>query len=905
MRSDEIASKSSWLRPWILVFTSIIVCAVVVTGIYWSARAYFINKAETQVQNLLLHNRAVHQYVQRDTHPEMYESKANGSIVEYFYSPVLLSSSYMIRVIQGYMNEERSQAGLPEVYYKLAAINPRNPVNVADSLERRVIDLFNTDSTISIYRQIVEIDGKKQLYVAVPFLRTTKNCLACHGDPREAPSQLAEQYKEWGGYHTNLGEIRAIESVRAPIETELHTARIFLVGLIVTGLLISLLIVFGKRLNILVHERTRQLWESEAKYRCLAEEACDGIAIVQDSVLKYVNPSLASTLGRDREQLLGTELKDLLVELEPEDDVILGCEGCCRNRIDGVHSACMRTSDGRLIDVEYSLASIEYESREAELMFIRDVTLCRKAESELSKTQALLRAAIDQTPAGILVADAPDVSIRIANPAALGIRGDSDVPLTHIPVELHPMNWQVYKTDGRPFEGEDLPLSRAVLEGATSRNVEAIIRREDGEERWVSANAAPVRDQNGEIVAGIVVFLDVTENRRMERELAKAEKLESLGVLAGGIAHDFNNILMGILGNISLARLDIDPNSEVSKILLEAERASERAKGLTRQLLTYAKGGSPIKETVSIANLIRENCDFAVRGSNVKLSLNLEDGSLDADVDVDQFGQVMSNLTLNAVQAMPNGGCLNVMATAIDVGESDRHMLSTGKYIRIVFSDQGVGIADEQISKIFDPFYTTKKNGNGLGLSTAYSIVREHGGHIEAKSIIGEGTDFTVYLPVSTKRADDSESEDEHLVKGSGRVLLMDDEEVVRNVGKNVLQKLGYDAVTVSDGVEAIDAFERAYHHGNEFDVVILDLTIPGGMGGKDTIIALRRIDPEVKAIVSSGYSGDDISSNHQEWGFCGVVPKPYRVRDLGRALREALSTQHGKPARRTSSNPS
>ena len=380
---------------------------------------------------------------------------------------------------------------------------------------------------------------------------------------------------------------------------------------------------------------------------------------------------------------------------------------------------------------------------------------------------------------------------------------------------------------------------------------------------------------------------DITERKRMEEELLKAHKLESVGILAGGIAHDFNNILTAIIGNTSLAKNQVTPEDEIFDLLNEVEMASSRAQGLTKQLLTFAKGGIPIKETASIRDIIKESTLFALRGSKSICGFSIGEDLWPVEVDVGQFNQVINNIMINASQAMPLGGTIKVAAENLIIEERDNLPIKPGRYIGISITDQGIGIAEEHLSKIFDPYFTTKQQGSGLGLATTYSIIKRHDGHITVESKLGVGTTFHIYLPASEKAT--PEKEEIRLIKGQGRILVMDDEESLRKTVGRVLDKLGYEPEFAKDGTEAIEMVKKAKEAGKSYNAVILDLTVRGGMGGKECIAKLLEIDPGIKAIVSSGYSEDPVLANFHAYGFKGMMKKPFEARSLSKVLYDVI----------------
>jgi PAS domain S-box-containing protein len=414
---------------------------------------------------------------------------------------------------------------------------------------------------------------------------------------------------------------------------------------------------------------------------------------------------------------------------------------------------------------------------------------------------------------------------------------------------------------------------------------DTILVARDGTERIISGSGAPM-DLNGNIIGVVLVFRDITDRIRMEKELFKNQKLESLGILAGGIAHDFNNILTTVIGNVFLAKNQVTPDHEIFELLKEVESALARAQTLTKQLLTFGKGGTPIKETVSIKDIITESSRYVLRGSKSKCQFSIAEDLWSAEVDVGQISQVINNVVINADQAMPEGGIVHVAAENLIIAERQDLPLKPGRYIRISIKDQGVGIAAKCLSKIFDPYFTTKQGGSGLGLAAAYSIIRNHDGHITVESQLAVGTTFHIYL-ASAKAV--PEKEEIKLIKGQGRILVMDDEVPLRKMIGRMLGVLGYEAEFARDGAEAIEKYKKAKESSNPYDAVVLDLIVPGGMGGKDCVTELLKIDPEVKAVVFSGYSEDPVLSNFQGYGFKGMMPKPFDPGLLSKVLHEVL----------------
>ncbi|MBI5556309.1 MAG: PAS domain S-box protein [Deltaproteobacteria bacterium] len=550
------------------------------------------------------------------------------------------------------------------------------------------------------------------------------------------------------------------------------------------------------------------------------------------------------------------------------------CVSLIRNTVTGEWFECrdqaIQWTDGRLVRMEIAI----------------NVTPRKAAEEALAAEKERLAVTLRSIGDGVITTDI-EGRIVLLNTVAEKLTGWSQKEAMGRPLAevFNIINEQTR----RPCEN---PVEKVLVSGQIIglANHTALIAR-DGSERKIADSGAPIRDRESRIVGVVLVFRDVTEKCRMEEELLKIKKLESVGVLAGGIAHDFNNILAAILGNINLALLDSKLEDGTKKLLTEAEKASLRAKDLTRQLLTFSKGGEPVKETASIAEIIRDSAEFVLHGGNVACRYAVPDDLWLVDIDKGQMSQVIQNIIINAKHAMPSGGIIQVSCENIASSlNTDVSLPGKGNFIKITIQDSGIGIPDSIIDKIFDPYFSTKQEGSGLGLAITHSIIIKHNGHLSVQSKPGEGTAFFIYLPVST--GEQSKEEGKEAVTAGTRkakIMIMDDEAMVRDVTRAMLLSLGHEVILARHGEEAIDLFKKHHEAGEPIDIVIMDLTIPGGMGGRDAVAGILAVNTEAMVIVSSGYSNDPVMAHCQDYGFVAAIVKPFQIQDIMKVLNQLL----------------
>ena len=624
------------------------------------------------------------------------------------------------------------------------------------------------------------------------------------------------------------------------------------------------------------------LKQAEEKYRTILEEMEDAYFEVDlEGNYTFVNDAHCRAMGYSREETIG--MNSRAVTAEEDYEYMFNAFRHAYETGEPIRHLSYRMvgKDGEMGWTEVS--AVPLRNQQGAIIGFRgighDITERNRAEEKLRESEERYRDLFESTTDLIQAVDPEGrfVHVNRAWRETLGYTEEEIASLTVFNI-IHP-----------DYLEHCQAIFRRVISGESVSGIEAGFLARDGSTVLVEGNAS-CKFVDGKPVHVQGIFRNITERKRTEQELQKVERLESVGTLAGGIAHDFNNILTGILGNISLAKRYVESGGKAAHRLQEAEKASLRAKDLTQQLLTFTKGGEPVRRTASIRELIQDFAQFALRGSRVRSVLTLADDLWAVEIDEGQMNQVISNLVINADEAMPEGGTLNIEARNTVIEEETTLPLPEGKYVEVTVADHGVGIPEEHLDKIFEPYFTTKQKGSGLGLATAYSIIQNHDGYISAESELGTGTTFHIYLPASKKRAPERrEAAVQPAPVTRVRILVMDDEEIIRDLLHEELTDIGYEVELTEDGADAIERYARARDSGQPFAALIMDLTIPGGMGGQEAIGKLLEIDPEAKVVVSSGYSTDPIMADFKEYGFSAVAAKPYSTEELEETLRGIL----------------
>lgn len=638
----------------------------------------------------------------------------------------------------------------------------------------------------------------------------------------------------------------------------------------------------GVQMNIMLEGLDRseqQLIMKERRYRAVVEGSSNAIMLVDGEDLSIIeaNPAMLKMTGHTNftlEQLPITEVLEVPWEW-----------GTMDHKLDGARvmegEGKLKHTNGSTLDVELSMTPLRFEGRNCYFILGRDLTERRRAEKErerildeLSRANENLEMTLKSITDGVISVDQDDV-IVLMNRAAEELIGVG-------------RRYAVGKKirDVIPLPDSDWNDYRTLRQGGPSR---VVLKTSSGQAWQMEYNFVTLTNEKGELMGKMFTFHDISEKARAEIAEANAGRLEAIGTLAGGIAHDFNNVMTSMMGELYLLRSEID-NSEGSmqrsrERINDMEMAMDRAKFVAQGLLSLAKGGAPIQKPTNLRELLDDTSRLAFTGSSITWSLDCPDDIWAVNIDQGQMNRAFLNILFNAQEASRERGSVEIVVRNV---HSRPGPGSDGKYVKVEFIDHGVGIPPEVLPRIFDPYFTTKPTGTGLGMTVTFTTIKRHGGTIEVESEVNKGTRISVYLPATDTKVENEHHLDEPMT-GRGRILIMDDEDFILQVSSDILEGLGYRVDTANDGEEALRKYQEAMRSGERFDVVIMDLTVPGGMGGREAIGHLLKMDPDARAIVSSGYCNDPVMAQYKDFGFVGVVPKPYRIEELSYIIKNAM----------------
>ena len=883
-------------KPWKLILVMLFVTGIVALSLYHLSNTYVIWQAEKSVQDLLLSNQSIHHYIQLDARRAFDRLRAGGKIQPELFMPELMSSSYILRNIHRYYNEERQKRGFSEFYFKLAAINPRNPVNTADDREKKLIHMFNTSRDVKAYHKTIELNDKKYLYYALPFLTTQKSCLKCHGDRQTAPKQLQQLYPGGGGFNDKIGNIRAIESIRIPLEGELNTAHIIFIALLAGFMSLFFLLFLNRRQknSIRIHTKKLELEiaerlqaetamkESEERYRRLIK-TLPGIVYrgYRDWSVEFIDDKI--------EQITGYTAEDFNTRKINWTDIIFP-DDIQRVRADFLKA--IKTTDQSYVR-EYRIKAkdnsiywiqdrgqVISNGKEDEYIsgVFYDITRQKRAEEE----SLLLATAIEHAAESVIISDKIG-KIQYVNPAFEQLSGFSRE-------EIVGQNFRIFRSDkhDEAFYKEMWEIiSRGHVWSGYITN-----RIKDNSLREFETKISPVLNRSGEIVSFVSVNRDVTQEKVLEAQLQQAHRMQSIGTLAGGIAHDFNNILSAIIGYTELTVDYLEKGSLPYDNLQEVLEAGNRAKDLINQILTFSRQSDQDLKPLQLKLIVNDALKLirATLPSSIAIRTDLKS---DAAIlgDQIQIHQILMNLCTNASHAMQEiGGVLSVSLSEIEIdsGFNVKHFdIKSGSYLKLSVSDTGHGMPPSLMEHIFDPFFTTKEKGQGtgMGLSVVHGIVKTHNGTIHAYSEPGEGSTFNVYLPVIERQLEQKIRGEKPIPTGTEHILFVDDEESLINMGKQLLVSLGY---TVTSRINSLEAFELFKTRPDAFDLIITDLTMPN-MAGDELASKIMAIRPDIPVILCTGFSTRITEEKAKNMGIKAFIMKPLIKKDIAEALRQVL----------------
>jgi PAS domain S-box-containing protein len=632
----------------------------------------------------------------------------------------------------------------------------------------------------------------------------------------------------------------------------------------------------------------KDLKNERARYFDLYDHAPVGYCTISGKgVILQANLTAATMLGVPRELLVKQPLSQFIL-VEDQGFIDFHLEDNHRNSELQVCELRMKKRDGTVFWAHLSATGARNSGGKKECrLVISDITKRKRVEEarNMSEPQSndaknLSKWVLDALPVRLFWKDLTSTYLGCNHLFAQD--AGFVLPEELIGLDDYSMSW---KERADNYRRDDFEI---MASGKPKLHNEQLQTTPDGKQTWFSTSKVPLRDADGAIIGILGIREDITHRKWVEEELVKSNKIESLGFLSGAIAHDFNNHLMTILGNISFAKALLSPTDKACERLTRAEESVLKAKDLTQQVFTVAKGGAPVKKTISVANLIKSYSHSTLNVTKSTCALTVPDNLWNIEAEEGQIGQVVTNILINADQAMQNGGTISVTCENAVVTEDDAMPLKNGNYVKITIKDQGEGIPQEDLCKVFDPYVTTRKTGRGLGLTSAYSILKKHEGHITVESTPGAGACFTIFLPASFSPVS-NQVEYSGLKYGRGKILVMDDDNLMLNILGTMLETLGYKAEFALEGQQAVDKYAEAQQSGAPFDAVVMDLIIPGGMGGREAVERLLELDPRAKVIVSSGYSNNSVMSDYENYGFSGVIAKPYRATELSKLIQQVL----------------
>lgn len=630
-------------------------------------------------------------------------------------------------------------------------------------------------------------------------------------------------------------------------------------------------------LNKIRKDAETKLRESEEYFRALVEKMPGALFIQTRGEFRYLNKSALELFGAvNANQILGKKVIDFF-HPDYREIVLQRIKTLNENfqNVPTLEEKIMKV-DGTYIDAEFSAIPFNYQGSNGALVFAQNITERKLADEKIAAEKERLAVTLRCMGEGVITTDISG-NIVIMNKVAEELTGWTQKECKNVPLLSI---FKVFNQKNR------LPIVNIISQIISTGDIinipnDMILISKSGKEILISGSGAPIKNSASETIGTVIVISDITEKRKFLDQIIRTDKLNSLGVMAGGIAHDFNNLLSGLFGYLDMARESSEPESKTMKFLDKSISVYGRARDLTQQLLTFSKGGAPVKKTGKIENVIKENVSFILSGSNVVCQYDIIENLWLCDFDTNQISQVIDNIIINAKQAMISGGKIIISADNFVTNTKNNYELKPGYYVHISISDNGPGIPSEFINRIFDPFFTTKPKGNGLGLATCYSILQKHDGYIDVNSEVGKGSTFHIYLPASQQNELKIDIENIQIHNGNGQILIMDDEEFIIELTSEMLKNMGYEVLTAKNGKEVGIICEKLFKSNQKIDAAILDLTIPGGIGGKDAVNIISKYFPDIPVLASSGYSEDPIISNPELYGFTDSLRKPYRKKEL------------------------